>query len=440
MSYLTLSVWHWLVRVYGGFVRLAMAPRRVLFGFTLGGLTLALGLVLTGAMLYQPETFVMAASQPAAAAPAMPANFTPLASPPPAFAPQLATASATPALASPPAATPALAPLTPTGTAPPAPLLTPRGAAPSLPLLTPTATEPVAPPPGRGPSAGASLDAILAKEAEGSGLEERRWVSILLMGTDARPDEGVASRTDTLIVAILDMEAASVTLISIPRDLWVYIPGYGESRINTAYFLGQFENNGAELARQTVSGTLGIPINYTMTLDFSGFHRLVDAIGGIAINVPTAIDDWAYPDENYGTFHLEIPAGPQRMDGERTLQYARTRHGNSDFDRSARQQAIIHAIRRQLLKPEQLPRLPGYLMQGASEVSTTLTLPDLFYVARFLRTLEGERIFTHIIEPPLLWGGVTADGQQVLLYDPYSLQQAIQGWLAESSEAESLEP
>jgi LCP family protein required for cell wall assembly len=214
----------------------------------------------------------------------------------------------------------------------------------------------------------------------------------------------------------------------------VAIPGYGQARINTAYFLGQLRNNGPALAQQTVSQILGIPVNHTMTIDFGGFRKLIDAVGGVDINVPEPVDDWNYPDDTYGRFHLEIPAGFQHMDGEVALQYARSRHGSSDIERAKRQQAILQAIRAKLLTPEQLPNLPGYLVQGASEVDTSLSLPDLFYLARFVRGLDDSRIFMHVIEAPLLWNGVTADGQQVLLYDPYTLRQAVQQWLWETSQ------
>ncbi len=397
---------HWATPLRQRYRRFALAPRRVLFAVTSATLALALLLVGSGlALLYRPSASAMAATLPVAAGPLMPADFTPVASPPPAFVEQAATSQGESE-----AVTPAGAEV--------ATVTVPALAA--RPTVAATATP-------------FPLDAILREEAEGNTLQERRWLSLLLMGTDARPDEGVASRTDTMMVVILDLAASNVLVISIPRDLWVYIPAYGQARINSAYFLGQLYGSGPELAQQTVSELLGIPITHTMTIDFGGFRRLVDEIGGIDLNVPTPIDDELFPDDAYGTFHLQIPAGRQRMDGERALQYARTRHGSSDLERAERQQAVLQAIRTSLLQPEQLPHLPGYLLQGASEVDTTLSLPDLFFLARFLRTLERDEIFMHVIEPPLLWNGVTADGQQVLLYDPYSLQQAVQEWVWEAA-------
>ena len=276
------------------------------------------------------------------------------------------------------------------------------------------------------------LDTILAKEARYSDLKEEEFVTILLLGTDAREDEQI-SRTDSLIVAILNLASESVTLISIPRDLWVVIPGYGQGRINTAYFLGATQADGPRVARQTVSQVLGIPIDHSLVINFDGFRRMIDALDGINIYVPEAIDDSAFPDESYGTYRLIIPSGHQHMDGELALAYARTRHGNSDIHRAQRQQDVLKAIWRRVISLEQLPALPSFLKEGTSEVETTLALTDMFFLARVARALTSSRIQSHVIGSPLLWNGTTADGQMVLLYDPYTLQIAVQKWIDEAA-------
>lgn len=372
------------------------APPFVLATLTLSGILLAAAIFATGLLLYQPAT---TQAQPVIGAgpvqPPMPADFTPLASPPPAFAPGDEGEGALP-----------------TATAVPA---TPE---PGVAVATPTAMP---------------IDEILAQEAQTSELAARRLVTILLLGKDARPEEFGASRTDTIMVAVLDLHAGSATLISIPRDLWVAIPGFGEARINTAYFLGEGWSSGPALARQTVSQLLGIPISYTFVVDFDGFRQTIDEIGGIQIDVPESIDDPLFPDDSYGTYRLVIPAGPQAMDGQQALAYARTRHGSSDIHRAERQQLVMEGVRQKVLSPEQLPFLPAHIVRGASRVETDLSVPDIFFLARFARTLDRARIFNHVIRDPLLWNGVTADGQQVLLYDPYSVQQAVQQWLYEAT-------
>ena len=165
--------------------------------------------------------------------------------------------------------------------------------------------------------------------------------NILLLGIDKRAQELGASRTDTMIVATVDPETKTAAMLSIPRDLWVSIPSYSEGRINTAHFLGDrddYPGGGPALAKKTVQYALGIPIHYYVRINFEGFEKLVDAIGGISIDVKEAIHDEEYPDGNYGYMTVDIPAGPQHMDGKTALQYARVRHGGSDFLRAKRQQ------------------------------------------------------------------------------------------------------
>jgi LCP family protein required for cell wall assembly len=128
-------------------------------------------------------------------------------------------------------------------------------------------------------------------------------VNILLLGTDKRLAEQGPSRTDTMIVVTVDPENKTAGMLSIPRDLWVPIPGHSENRINVAHFLGERDNypgGGPALAKKTVQYTLGIPIHYYIRVNFEGFEKLIDAIGGIVIDVKTPIHDEKYPDNNYG--------------------------------------------------------------------------------------------------------------------------------------------
>ncbi len=334
-----------------------------------------------------------------------PADFTPVASPPPAFAEEIAPVEGIPW----PQVTPQA---------------TPRGGSDGSNRAN-IAPNPLTPTP-------VPLDTILAKEARYSDLKEEELITILLLGTDARKDEYI-SRTDSLIVAILNLTSESVTLISIPRDLWVIIPGYGQGRINTAYFLGETNSDGPRVARQTVSQALDIQIDHSIVINFDGFRRMIDALDGINVYVREKIDDSAFPDESYGTYRLVIPAGYQQMDGELALAYARTRHGNSDIHRAQRQQDVLKAIWRRVISLEQLPALPDFFKEGTSELDTTLDLTDIFFLARVARALSSNKIQSHVIGHPLLWNGTTADGQMVLLYDPYTLQVTVKKWINDAA-------
>jgi LCP family protein required for cell wall assembly len=158
----------------------------------------------------------------------------------------------------------------------------------------------------------------------------------------------------------------------------VALPEGGEGKINSAYAIG-----GPHYAELAVAGALGVPINYYAVLKFSGFKDLVDALGGVTIDVKTAIDDPTYPaDVGYGYKPLHIPAGVQHMDGTVALEYVRTRHDDprGDIGRNARQQDVLLALQRQALTPATLLRLPAVLgaLQNAVQMDFPYNrLPDL---------------------------------------------------------------
>ena len=143
-------------------------------------------------------------------------------------------------------------------------------------------------------------------------------------------------------------------MISLPRDLFVPIPGFDYSgKINTAFFVGEvkhYPGGGGALAKKTVGEFLGYPIDYYVKVNFDGFVQAVHAIGGIDVNVPKTINDDQYPTIDYGYTTFHIDAGPQHLDGETALKYARTRHSDNDFQRDRRQQQVLLAIKDQVVK------------------------------------------------------------------------------------------
>lgn len=197
--------------------------------------------------------------------------------------------------------------------------------------------------------------------------------SVLIMGSDARPDEqaqGELGRTDTLLLLVADRAAPRVAMVSVPRDLWVGIPGHGSERINAAYELG-----GPQTAKQTVSNVLGQRVDRFALIGLQGVREVVDAVGGVDISVPQAIHDETYPTDDYGYQTVDIPAGRQHMDGDTALKYARTRHQDNDFGRIARQQQVVAAVRAAMLNPLNWPRLPAAL--GAIQRSITSDVSPL---------------------------------------------------------------
>ncbi len=207
--------------------------------------------------------------------------------------------------------------------------------------------------------------------------------NILILGIDRRPEESDATRSDTIILLHSDLGGSRVALLSIPRDLWVTIPGWGEERINAAHLYGELDSpgGGPALAAATVNYNFGLPIHHTLRLDFDAFRQVIDAAGGIEIDVPAPIVDDAYPTQDYGVMRIEIPAGRQHMDGNTALQYARSRHSSSDFDRAARQQQILVALAKKMSTPSGLLRASRVYRALQNAVETDLSLRDLSRLA-----------------------------------------------------------
>ncbi|MHB0875364.1 MAG: LCP family protein [Anaerolineae bacterium] len=254
-------------------------------------------------------------------------------------------------------------------------------------------------------------------------------VTLLLLGTDQREGESGPSRSDTMILAMFDPETKHVAMLSIPRDLWVTIPGYGDTRINTAFFRGQaydVANGGPGLAALTVEYNFGVPVDYWATVDFAGFERIIDALGGVTVNVPNEIVDYEYPDNNNGVMTISFTPGEQTMDGKTALQYARTRHGSSDFDRARRQQQIIAAVKERALSPQVLPRLPKVVQALSGTVQTNADAQTILALAGFARNSEGMTLDGRVIDESLASNYVTDTGAYVLLPDWAGINALVQ--------------
>ncbi len=256
-------------------------------------------------------------------------------------------------------------------------------------------------------------------------------VTLLLLGVDRRGPESDLRNTDTLMLFYLDRENRRMVILSIPRDLYVEIPGHGEGRINTAYALGELDGTGGlALARQTVSATLGIPVQHAVLIDFNVFVTLVDAIGGLDVDVPYSIYDPNYPDSGNGYDPFYLPAGRHHLDGATALKYARTRAtSGGDFDRTARQRQLVLAARDRILESDMLPALINNAPQLWSTLSTAidsdLTLAELADLATAAATIPTERITSAAIDQGCTHFWITPDGAYVLLADQQALRALL---------------
>ena len=260
--------------------------------------------------------------------------------------------------------------------------------------------------------------------------KKKERINILLLGIDRREIETGPTRTDTMIVVSVDPESKSVSMLSIPRDLWVMIPDLDEhNRINAAHLLGDAENypgGGPALAKKTVQYLLGIPIHYYVRVDFLGFEQIIDMLGGITINVERAIHDEEFPDANYGYMTVDIPAGVQKMDGKTALQYARVRHIDSDISRARRQQQVIKAAFSKALNLDiPLSNIPKMLRTLGASVDTDLSLGEIETLARLARDVKDENLRSAVIDESMLTGEVTPQGWQVLIGDQEKIRLLV---------------
>lgn len=256
-------------------------------------------------------------------------------------------------------------------------------------------------------------------------------INVLMLGIDRREDEEGPWRTDTMIVATFDPQTKTAGMLSIPRDLYVPIPapGAGENRINTANFYGDSSNypgGGPALAKKTVEYNFAIPIHYYVLIDFNGFRKLIDAVGGIDIDVPEAIDDPEYPTEDYGTMHLQIPAGPQHMDGDLALKYARSRKSTSDFDRSKRQMQVILAARDKALKINALAQAPQLLAQLSAAIETDMSPEQMLALAPIVAQIRPDNIKSRSIDLTMSYEIRLNTGADVLWPDREKIGALIQ--------------
>jgi len=243
-------------------------------------------------------------------------------------------------------------------------------------------------------------------------------LNLLLLGLDQRPGSALPGRTDVIVIASVDPSQRKVALLSIPRDLWVEIPGHGESRINSAYFYGEFdgaEGGGPGLMQRTIEHNFGISIDHYGTLEFECFRRIIDILGGITVDVPEDIRDERYPDDSYGYMSIHIPAGRQQMDGATALQYVRARHESSDFSRMRRQQQVILAMREKALRLDVLFSLPELIPLLGEAFSTDLPVESLLALANLGAQIQLDDIGLRVVDESLTIPYVAPDGAQVLL-------------------------
>ena len=267
-----------------------------------------------------------------------------------------------------------------------------------------------------------------------------RKMTVLLLGIDQRSAGSMSEerffRTDTMILAQIDPARRTAAMLSVPRDLYIPIPGHEEARINTANVLGDaggYPGGGPALAMKSVESVVGIPIDYYVLVNFSVFTTVVDTLApdGVEVCVPQEIYDPTYPDEGDGFIEVRFDAGCQQLDSERLLQYARTRKTEgSDFDRSRRQQQVILATQEEIVSAGGLANLvrraPALWSQLGENLRTDMELQTAVDLALVTTTIERDNIQVGQINNLHTRFAKDDTGQDVLIPVPASISVLVQ--------------
>lgn len=263
-------------------------------------------------------------------------------------------------------------------------------------------------------------------------LTDQETINFLLIGSDKRP--GSSYRTDTLVIAIIWPKEGQVSLISIPRDLWIYIPAVGMQRINTAYQSGDlygYPGGGPGLLKETIAYNLGIRIDHTAMVEFDGFRRIVDTLGGVDLPVACAYTDWRLIDPSYDPNNennwwlYTVGPGQVHMDGDLALWYARSRSKSSDFDRGRRQQEVLRTIFQKALQTNTFSKIPQLYNDFSSTVLTDLGLADILRMVPYTINFTNANIRGYYIRPPYVSSWMTPGGASVLLPNQAELEQML---------------
>jgi LCP family protein required for cell wall assembly len=282
-------------------------------------------------------------------------------------------------------------------TATPAPTPT---VAPPLPTLPP-------PPPTPTPSPTPEPPPFTLRETD----------NLLLLGTDRRPG-WTNWRTDSMMVVGIDHEYGRAAVLSIPRDLYVNVPGYGQARINQVDYLGEetlkVEGGGPALLSQVISDTLGISTNHWVRIELKGFEQMVDALGGVDVHLDCPFYELIYDlDEQAWTFY-ELPAGNVHMNGLTAYRYVTLRYVESDFGRSRRQRQFLWALRDKAIDTDLILRVPELWRAFNQTFSTDLSLLDMIQLARFGISIKPYNVRSAALTEKELERYITRGGADVL--------------------------
>lgn len=234
-------------------------------------------------------------------------------------------------------------------------------------------------------------------------IDSNGWVNILVLGTDNRGDE--PGRSDSMILVSANVDTHHVAVISIPRDTRVNIPGVGLTKITHANAVGEVKggvDEGTLESANAVSNLLGVTLNYYIKINFQGFQKAVDSVGGIDVNLPNAVNDKLR--------NIHLPAGVNHLSGDKALRLVRARYGlpNGDFDRQKDQFYLLSALAHKMLNLSNIPKLPEELnIIHQDLIDTNLSTAEMLSLGLAFKGITMESIKYYQLP-----------GQGITAYDP----------------------
>lgn len=268
-------------------------------------------------------------------------------------------------------------------------------------------------------------------------------VNVVLLGADLSMDR-YAGRTDVIIVASIDPELPSVSLLSIPRDYYAWIPTHGFNKINSAYRRGEVDGylgGGGELVKATIEYNFGIHIDHYAMVDFDGFIKISDALGGVDVAVECPLSD-TFPDDDSPSGQTDVDwlPGIHHLDGKHALWYSRSRWNTHDFDRNRRQQQVLRGLYHQVVALDVLPKIPQLWPTVHETVSTDLGLEELVYLASIGAELDTVNIKSGFVSTDVVQQWTAPNGAWVLVPYYEAIGPMVEEALTPPSSARAAQP
>ena len=258
-------------------------------------------------------------------------------------------------------------------------------------------------------------------------------INILLLGSDQFSTESVG-RTDVIIIVSINPDYPSVSLLSIPRDFYAWIPSHGFNKINTAYVYGErngYPGAGPGLLRATIEYNLGVRTHYYARVGFDAFVQIVNAMGGVDVAVECPLSD-TFPDpaSPIGQTDVDWLPGIHHLDGKHALWYSRSRWSTSDFDRNRRQQQVIRGMYHQALTLDVVPRIPELWGVFKETISTDLGLDELLYLGTIGSRLDMTNVKSSFVGRGVVQSWTAPNGAYVLVPNYVALPALVSEALA----------